>query len=185
MKALFFMFLLVLCRRVREAGEVRAQTEARVQVMSLAYSSVYGNKVTKLQKPYLRQTIFGMILRISRCESCGRTWPRVISSPLQVMTSKTPTSARSDSFYVCTKGSTLKSLMKCFEPKLCTIWWAVFQYWTKFLGKCRKHVPAAKYPDLRPNIFQHHIKIPNSVVLSVTNKKKIQNNLPFYFYSKL
>merc|ERR1719192_676533 len=37
-------------RRVREAGEVRAQTEARVQVMSLAYSSVYGNKVRKLWK---------------------------------------------------------------------------------------------------------------------------------------
>ena len=33
-------------RRVREAGEVRAQTEARIQVMSLAYSSVYGNKVS-------------------------------------------------------------------------------------------------------------------------------------------
>lgn len=37
-------------RRVREAGEVRAQTEARIQVMSLAYSSVYGNKVRKLWK---------------------------------------------------------------------------------------------------------------------------------------
>ena len=68
MKALFFMFLLVLCRRVREAGEVRAQTEARVQVMSLAYSSVYGNKVTKLLKHYLRQifgTIFGLIFPFS------------------------------------------------------------------------------------------------------------------------
>ena len=53
------MFLLVLCRRVREAGEVRAQTEAQVQVMSLAYSSVYGNKVTKLLEPFLRQ-IFGI-----------------------------------------------------------------------------------------------------------------------------
>ena len=119
MKALFFMFLLVLCRRVREAGEVRAQTEARVQVMSLAYSSVYGNKVTKLRQIFW--IIFGMILPIFRCESCGRTWPRVISSPLQVMTSKTPTSARSDGFYVCTKGSTVKY----FQPKLCTIWWAL------------------------------------------------------------
>ena len=36
-------------RRVREAGEVRAQTEARIQVMSLAYSSVYGNKVSDLK----------------------------------------------------------------------------------------------------------------------------------------
>ena len=118
-----FMFLLVLCRRVREAGEVRAQTEARVQVMSLAYSSVYGNKVTKLRQIFW--IIFGMILRISRCESCGRTWPRVISSPLQATTSKTPTSARSDSFYNCSKGSTLKCLMKYFRPKLCTIWWAL------------------------------------------------------------
>lgn len=32
-------------RRVREAGEVRPQTECKVQLMSLAYSSVYGNKV--------------------------------------------------------------------------------------------------------------------------------------------
>ena len=53
------MFLLVLFRRVREAGEVRAQTEARVQVMSLAYSSVYGNKVRALLKPNLCQ-IFGL-----------------------------------------------------------------------------------------------------------------------------
>ena len=38
-------------RRVREAGEVRAQTEARIQVMSLAYSSVYGNKVKQHFSP--------------------------------------------------------------------------------------------------------------------------------------
>ena len=37
-------------KRCRNAKEIRAQTDVKVQMMSMAYSSVYGNKVRKLWK---------------------------------------------------------------------------------------------------------------------------------------
>ena len=51
-----------MCRRVRESGEVRAQTDCRVEVMSLAYSSVYGNKVRQKCPRFYILTVLKVIL---------------------------------------------------------------------------------------------------------------------------
>ena len=115
-----FMFLLVLCRRVREAGEVRAQTEARVQVMSLAYSSVYGNKVTKLLEPFLRQ-IFGIYYLTNF--QVRKLWKNLAKSDLLTSASydfQNPNKCKVWVLYISSKGSTLKSSTKTLHSLMGT-----------------------------------------------------------------